>query len=79
MDSKWIGFRPAWSVFRTPLARQFHWFIEDVAFIFTISIFVLGVALLRRTLVEQKGGPVVGKSTKPATQITLVNKNEFGA
>jgi OFA family oxalate/formate antiporter-like MFS transporter len=45
-------------VFRAPLARQFHWFIEDVTFIFTISIFVLGVAAFFGGLwLNKKGGP----------------------
>jgi MFS transporter, OFA family, oxalate/formate antiporter len=39
-----LGAVYAWSVFRIPLARQFHWSIEEVTFTFTVSIFVLGVA-----------------------------------
>jgi OFA family oxalate/formate antiporter-like MFS transporter len=39
-----LGAVYAWSVFRTPLVRQFHWSIEEVTFTFTVSIFVLGVA-----------------------------------
>jgi len=39
-----LGAVYAWSVFRIPLARQFHWSIEEVTFTFTVSIFVLGIA-----------------------------------
>ena len=39
-----LGAVYAWSVFRVPLVKQFHWSIEEVTFTFTISIFVLGVS-----------------------------------
>src|SRR5215813_6264352 len=39
-----LGAVYAWSVFRTPLARQFGWSISEVTLTFTISIFMLGVA-----------------------------------
>jgi MFS transporter, OFA family, oxalate/formate antiporter len=44
--SPWIalGAVYAWSVFRTPLVRQFGWTISEVTMTFTISIFMLGVA-----------------------------------
>jgi OFA family oxalate/formate antiporter-like MFS transporter len=37
-----LGAVYAWSVFRIPLAKQFHWSIEEVTLTFTVSIFVLG-------------------------------------
>ena len=37
-----LGAVYAWSVFRVPLSRQFHWNISEVTLTFTISIFVLG-------------------------------------
>ena len=39
-----LGAVYAWSVFRIPLAKQFHWSIADVTLTFTICIFVLGIA-----------------------------------
>ena len=39
-----LGAVYAWSVFRAPLTKQFHWSIEEVTLTFTISIFVLGVS-----------------------------------
>ena len=39
-----LGAVYAWSVFKTPLTKQFHWSTPDVTFTFTICIFVLGVA-----------------------------------
>src|ERR1700678_3535075 len=39
-----LGAVYAWSVFRVPLVKQFHWSIEEVTLTFTISIFVLGVS-----------------------------------
>jgi MFS transporter, OFA family, oxalate/formate antiporter len=54
-----LGAVYAWSVFRTPLAKQFHWSIEDVTFTFTISIFVLGVAAFFGGLWLNKKGPRV--------------------
>jgi len=54
--NRWVIARPdiftialgavyAWSVFRTPLARQFGWSIPEVTLTFTISIFTLGLRL----------------------------------
>jgi MFS transporter, OFA family, oxalate/formate antiporter len=54
-----LGAVYAWSVFRTPLAKQFHWSIEDVTFTFTVSIFVLGVAAFFGGLWLNKKGPRV--------------------
>lgn len=34
----------AWSVFRIPLAKQFHWSIAEVTLTFTICIFIVGIA-----------------------------------
>jgi len=39
-----LGAVYAWSVFKTPLTRQFHWSTPDVTLTFTICIFVLGLA-----------------------------------
>ena len=39
-----LGAVYAWSVFRIPLAKQFHWTISQVTLTFTIAIFVLGFA-----------------------------------
>jgi OFA family oxalate/formate antiporter-like MFS transporter len=56
-----LGAVYAWSVFRIPLARQFHWSIEEVTFTFTVSIFVLGVACFFGGLwLNRKGPRVVG-------------------
>src|SRR5712664_2755851 len=47
----------AWSVFRVPVAKQFHWTIEEVTLTFTISIFVLGVSAFFGGLWLNKKGP----------------------
>ena len=39
-----LGAVYAWSVFRVPLAKQFHWTISEVTLTFTIAIMVLGFA-----------------------------------
>jgi OFA family oxalate/formate antiporter-like MFS transporter len=39
-----LGAVYAWSVFRGPLVKRFHWSISQVTLTFTICIFVLGVA-----------------------------------
>src|SRR5450432_3372226 len=52
-----LGAVYAWSVFRIPLARQFHWSIEEVTFTFTVSIFVLGVACFFGGLWLNRKGP----------------------
>jgi MFS transporter, OFA family, oxalate/formate antiporter len=52
-----LGAVYAWSVFRIPLAKQFHWTISEVTLTFTISIFVLGVASFFGGLWLNKQGP----------------------
>src|ERR1700752_4058392 len=54
-----LGAVYAWSVFRIPLARQFHWSIEEVTLTFTVSIFVLGVACFFGGLWLNRKGPRV--------------------
>jgi OFA family oxalate/formate antiporter-like MFS transporter len=54
-----LGAVYAWSVFRIPLARQFHWSIEEVTFTFTVSIFVLGIACFFGGLWLNRKGPRV--------------------
>lgn len=54
-----LGAVYAWSVFRVPLVKQFHWSIEEVTFTFTVSIFVLGVAAFFGGLWLNKTGPRV--------------------
>ena len=54
-----LGAVYAWSVFRVPLAKQFHWSIEEVTLTFTISIFVLGVSAFFGGLWQNKKGPRV--------------------
>jgi len=52
-----LGAVYAWSVFRTPLAKQFGWSIPEVTFTFTISIFVLGIAAFFGGLWLNRRGP----------------------
>jgi OFA family oxalate/formate antiporter-like MFS transporter len=54
-----LGAVYAWSVFRVPLAKRFHWSIEEVTLTFTISIFVLGVSAFFGGLWLNKKGPRV--------------------
>lgn len=54
-----LGAVYAWSVFRIPLARQFHWTNSQVTLTFTISIFVLSVACFFGGLWLNKKGPRV--------------------
>jgi OFA family oxalate/formate antiporter-like MFS transporter len=54
-----LGAVYAWSVFRTPLSKQFHWSISDVTLTFTICIFVLGVSAFFGGLWLNKMGPRV--------------------
>ena len=54
-----LGAVYAWSVFRIPLAKQFHWFIADVTLTFTICIFVLGVSAFFGGLWLNRKGPRV--------------------
>jgi OFA family oxalate/formate antiporter-like MFS transporter len=52
-----LGAVYAWSVFRVPLAQQFHWTIAQVTLTFTIAIFVLGFASFFGGLWLNKVGP----------------------
>jgi OFA family oxalate/formate antiporter-like MFS transporter len=54
-----LGAVYAWSVFRTPLVKQFHWSISQVTLTFTICILVLGVAAFFGGLWLNKKGPRV--------------------
>jgi MFS transporter, OFA family, oxalate/formate antiporter len=54
-----LGAVYAWSVFRIPLARQFHWTISQVTLTFTIAIFVLGFASFFGGLWLSRVGPRV--------------------
>ncbi len=54
-----LGAVYAWSVFRTPLAKQFGWSIAEVTLTFTISIFVLGIAAFFGGLWLNRKGPRV--------------------
>jgi OFA family oxalate/formate antiporter-like MFS transporter len=54
-----LGTVYAWSVFRIPLAKQFHWSIQEVTFTFTVSIFVLGFACFFGGLWLNRKGPRV--------------------
>src|SRR5712675_1784954 len=52
-----LGAVYAWSVFRTPLAKQFGWSIPEVTLTFTISIFVLGISAFFGGLWLTRRGP----------------------
>ena len=52
-----LGSVYAWSVFRTPLVKQFHWSISQVTLTFTICIVVLGFAAFFGGLWLGKVGP----------------------
>src|SRR5260370_14124793 len=52
-----LGAVYAWSVVRIPLSKQFSWSIAEVAFTFTISIFVLGFAAFFGGLWMARKGP----------------------
>lgn len=52
-----LGAVYAWSVFRTPLTKQFHWSTPQVTLTFTICIFVLGVSAFFGGLWLSKVGP----------------------
>ena len=54
-----LGAVYAWSVFRIPLAKQFHWSISEVTLTFTICVFVLGVAAFFGGLWLNRKGPRV--------------------
>jgi OFA family oxalate/formate antiporter-like MFS transporter len=52
-----LGAIYAWSVFRTPLTKQFGWNISDVTLTFTIAIFTVGFAAFFAGLWLAKSGP----------------------
>src|SRR5271163_4126415 len=52
-----LGAVYAWSVFRSPLSKQFGWSISEVTLTFTISIFVLGFAAFFGGLWLNRQGP----------------------
>ncbi|WP_446744576.1 L-lactate MFS transporter [Silvibacterium acidisoli] len=52
-----LGSVYAWSVFRVPLAKQFHWSISQVTLTFTICIMVLGFAAFFGGLWVNRSGP----------------------
>lgn len=54
-----LGAVYAWSVFRTPLVKRFHWSISEVTLTFTICIFVVGFAAFSGGLWLNKKGPRV--------------------
>ena len=54
-----LGAVYAWSVFRIPLAKQFHWTISQVTLTFTICIFVVGFAAFFGGLWLNRKGPRV--------------------
>ena len=54
-----LGSIYAWSVFRVPLAEQFHWSISQVTMTFTISIFALGFSAFFGGLWLKRVGPRV--------------------
>ncbi len=54
-----LGAVYAWSVFRVPLTKQFHWSIKEVTLTFTICVFVMGVAAFFGGLWLNRKGPRV--------------------
>jgi len=54
-----LGSVYAWSVFRKPLSKEFHWTIPQVTLTFTISILALGFAAFFGGLWLKKAGPRV--------------------
>jgi OFA family oxalate/formate antiporter-like MFS transporter len=54
-----LGAVYAWSVFRVPLSKQFHWSISEVTLTFSICVFVLGVAAFLGGLWLNKTSPRV--------------------
>jgi len=52
-----LGAVYAWSVFKTPLTKQFHWTTPDVTLTFTICIFVLGISAFFGGLWLNRTGP----------------------
>lgn len=58
-----LGAVYAWSVFRKPLAAQFHWSLPQITLTFTIAIFVLGFAAFFGGLWNDRSGPRVVSMT----------------
>jgi OFA family oxalate/formate antiporter-like MFS transporter len=54
-----LGSVYAWSVFRTPLTRSFHWSISQVTLTFTICILVLGFSAFFGGLWISRVGPMI--------------------
>lgn len=54
-----LGAVYAWSVFRTPLVKQFHWSIADVTLTFTICVLVLSISCFFGGLWLNRKGPRV--------------------
>jgi OFA family oxalate/formate antiporter-like MFS transporter len=54
-----LGAVYAWSVFRVPLAKQFHWSISQITLTFTIAIMVVGFASFFGGLWSKRVGPRV--------------------
>jgi OFA family oxalate/formate antiporter-like MFS transporter len=54
-----LGSVYAWSVFRKPLSKEFHWTIPQVTLTFTISILAVGFAAFFAGLWLKKAGPRV--------------------
>ncbi len=54
-----LGAVYAWSVFRVPLAKQYHWNISQVTLTFTIAIMMLGFSAFFGGLWSKKVGPRV--------------------
>jgi MFS transporter, OFA family, oxalate/formate antiporter len=54
-----LGAVYAWSVFRTPLVKAFHWSISQVTLTFTICIFIVGFAAFFGGLWLNRKGPRV--------------------
>jgi len=52
-----LGAVYAWSVFRTPLVKAFHWTISQVTLTFTICVFLVGFAAFFGGLWLNKKGP----------------------
>jgi OFA family oxalate/formate antiporter-like MFS transporter len=52
-----LGSVYAWSVFRTPLSKQFNWTISQVTLTFTICIVVVGFAAFFGGLWQSRSGP----------------------
>jgi OFA family oxalate/formate antiporter-like MFS transporter len=52
-----LGSAYAWSVYRTPLVKAFHWSISEVTMTFTICILALGFAAFFGGLWLTKVGP----------------------